>query len=46
MTRKDSGVLAPDFAADDSKNPPATVEPNRKTMYYVRCLPIPSHLTY
>jgi chloride channel 3/4/5 len=39
ITRKESGVLAPDFVepSEASKTPDPLVEPKRKVMYYVRC---------
>ena len=45
ITRKDSGVLAPDFADADEDQKAASVpagEPKRKIMYYV-CIVSPYH---
>lgn len=41
MTRKESGVLAPDFDCQDDSPSSARVEPKRKTMYYAAGSGIP-----
>jgi chloride channel 3/4/5 len=35
VTRKESGVLSPNFAPQNTKDTPQAVEPKRKVLYYV-----------
>jgi chloride channel 3/4/5 len=41
VTRKESGVLSPNFPANDTKTSPNDSEPKRKVLYYVSPLPLP-----